>query len=212
VEAAVTLKFRGKSPDFFEYLAMQAENMAKACGLFREACLAGALGEAESRRIEALEHEGDTLFHELTDKLNRTFVTPVDHADLHALGDSLDDVLDLVNAMAGRVRLYRVDPSDEPLSRLAGLVDLAASALAAAVRELPDPSRRGKVLDRCLEVEQLESRGDMERDRAISRLFDEEKDPVAILKRKEIYETAEAALDRCERAARIIRAVLVKHS
>lgn len=208
----MAIAFFAKQLGFFWYLNQQAETLVRAAGLLREAALVGVLDEETVRRIDRLESEGDALFHELTDKLNRTFITPLDREDMHALGDSLDDVLDLVNAMAGRLLLYRLDPADGHFARLAGLVDLAADALAAAVRELPDPACRARVLDRCLEVKELEARGDAERDRAISRLFDEEKDPVAILKWKELYETAETALDRCERAARVIKSVLVKHS
>lgn len=208
----MTLDFFAKRLDFFWYLNQQAEIMARAACLLKEAAAAGGPAEEAARRIDRLESEGDALFHELSDKLNRTFITPLDHEDLHALGDALDDVLDLVNAMAGRLRLYRLDPADADLARLVGLVNLAAAALAAAVRELPDPARRARVLDRCLEIKQLERRGDAERDRAISRLFAEEKDPVAVLKWKELYETAETALDRCERAARVIKSALVKHS
>ncbi|MGD9643148.1 MAG: DUF47 domain-containing protein [Elusimicrobiales bacterium] len=208
----MTLDFLAKRLDFFWYLNQQAETLVRAAGLLKEASLAGVMDEEWARRIDRLESEGDALFHELTDKLNRTFVTPLDREDLHALGNALDDVVDLVNAMAGRVLLYRLDPSDAHFARLVGLVDLAAAALAAAVRELPDPARRARVLDRCLEVKELETRGDAERDRALSRLFDEEPNPMAVLKWKELYETAETALDRCERAARVIKSVLVKHS
>ncbi|MHB0997355.1 MAG: DUF47 domain-containing protein [Elusimicrobiales bacterium] len=208
----MAIEFFAKRLDFFWYLNQQAETLVRASGLLKEASLAGVLDEDLARRINRLESEGDAFFHELTDRLNRTFITPLDREDIHALGDSLDDVLDLVNAMAGRLLLYRLDPADAHFARLAGLVDLAAAALAAAVRELPDHARRVRVLDRCLEVKELETRGDAERDKAISRLFDEEKDPVAILKWKELYETAETALDRCERAARVIKSVLVKHS
>lgn len=208
----MTLDFFAKRLDFFWYLNQQAETLVRAAGRLKEASLAGGLDEEAARCVDRLESEGDALFHELTDKLNRTFVTPLDREDLHALGDALDDVLDLVNAMAGRVLLYRLDPSDAHFARLVGLVDLSAAALAAAVRELPDHARRVRVRDRCLEVKELETRGDAERDRAISRLFDEEKDPVTVLKWKELYETAETALDRCERAARVIQSALVKHS
>ena len=208
----MAIEFFTKRLDFFWYLDQQAETLVRAAGLLREAALAGGLDEETVRRIDRLESEGDALFHELTDKLNRTFITPLKHEDIHALGDALDDVLDLVNAMAGRLLLYRLDPADGDFARLAGLVNLAAAALAAAVRYLPDHALRARVLDRCLEVKQLEIRGDAERDKAISRLFDEEKDPVTILKWKELYEMAETALDRCERAARLIESALVKHS
>ena len=208
----MAIEFFAKRLDFFWYLNQQAETLVRAAGLLKGASLAGVLDEDLARRINRLESEGDAFFHELTDRINRTFITPLDREDIHALGDSLDDVLDLVNAMAGRLLLYRLDPADGHFARLAGLVDLAAAALAAAVGELPDPARRARVLDRCLEVKELETRGDAVRDKAISRLFDEEKDPVAILKWKELYETAETALDRCERAARVIKSVLVKHS
>lgn len=116
----MAIEFFAKRLDFFWYLNQQAETLVRASGLLKEASLAGVLDEDLARRINRLESEGDAFFHELTDRLNRTFITPLDREDIHALGDSLDDVLDLVNAMAGRLLLYRLDPADAHFARLAG--------------------------------------------------------------------------------------------
>ena len=105
----MAINFVPKELKFFDFLTLQAENLMKAAGFFKAALKDGVLDEAEVQKIHDLEHEGDTLAHEITDMLNRTFITPIDREDIYSLANSLDDVLDLINAMAGRVKLYKLD-------------------------------------------------------------------------------------------------------
>jgi hypothetical protein len=200
-----------KEEKFFDYLGQQADNLVKAADFFKAAIRAGKLDEEDIKRIRALEHEGDTLAHEITDMLNRTFITPLDREDIYSLANGLDDVLDLLNAMAGRMRLYKLSPSDEDFGQFIDLIDQSASALASAVKHLPDMKRQRRVLDYCIEVNRLENLGDAARERTIGRLFENEKDPVQVIKWKEIYETAEGTLDKCEHVAKEIESILVKH-
>lgn len=200
-----------KELKFFDYLSMQAANLTKAAEFFKAAVKDGVLDDAEVKKMRDLEHEGDTLAHEITDMLNRTFITPIDREDIYALANSLDDVLDLLNAMASRIRLYKLNPADEHFARFVDLIDQAATALFKAVKDMSDPKRQRRVLDECIEINRLENLGDMVRENAIGDLFDKEKDPVAVIKWKEIYETAEGALDTCEHVAKVIESILVKN-
>ena len=145
---------------FFDYLNLQAENLMKAAGFFKEAVKDGVLDESEIKKIHDLEHEGDTLAHEITDMLNRTFITPIDREDIYSLANNLDDVLDLLNAMAGRIKLYKLNLSDEHFAQFIDLINQAAAALANAVKHMPDTKRQRKVLDYCIEVNRLENLGD----------------------------------------------------
>ncbi|HAF95598.1 MAG: hypothetical protein A2X34_00485 [Elusimicrobia bacterium GWC2_51_8] len=205
------INFIPKELKFFDYLNLQAENLMKAAGFFKDAVKDGVLDEAEIKKIHSLEHEGDTLAHEITDMLNRTFITPIDREDIYSLANNLDDVLDLLNAMAGRMHLYKLNPSDEHFAQFIDLIDQAAAALANAVKHMPDTKRQRRVLDYCIEVNRLENLGDSVRENAIGHLFETEKDPIMVIKWKEIYETAEGALDNCEHVAKVIESILVKN-
>lgn len=205
------ISFMPKEEKFFDFLSEQAENLTKAAGFFKAAIKDGRLDDAEVKRIRDLEHEGDTLAHEITDMLNKTFITPIDREDIYALANQLDDVLDLLNAMAGRMRLYKLNPADPHFAQFIDLIDQAAAALAQAVKHMPDMKRQRRVLDYCIEINRLENLGDAVRERAIGELFEKEKDPIAVIKWKEIYEAAEGALDKCEHVAKVIEAILVKH-
>ena len=200
-----------KEEKFFDFLTQQAENLTKAADFFKAAIKDGRLDDEEVKKIHALEQEGDTLAHEITDLLNRTFITPIDREDIYALANQLDDVLDMLNAMAGRIRLYRLNPADPHFAQFIDLIDQAAAALASAVRHMPDMKRQRRVLDYCIEINRLENLGDAVRERAISDLFENQKDALAVIKWKEIYEVAEGTLDKCEHVAKVIEGILVKH-
>lgn len=207
----MAINFMPKEVKFFDYLNLQGENLVKATGYFKSILKNGLLDEASARKIHDLEHEGDTLTHEITDMLNRTFITPIDREDIYALANQLDDVLDMVNAMAGRMRLYKLDPGDEYFSQFIDLIDQSATALSNAVKHMHDTKRARRVLDHCIEVNRLENVGDQVREKAISNLFDTEKDPIMVIKWKEIYEVAEGTMDKCEHVAKVIESILVKH-
>ncbi len=200
-----------KEGKFFEFLSMQAENIVKAAAAFKEAIKAGPFSEETVRKIKDFEHEGDTLAHEIADMLNRTFITPIDREDIYSLSNNLDDVLDMVNSMANRIYLYRLNPSNDGMIAFADNIGQAAHALANAVKHMHDTKRARRVLDYCIEVNRLENMGDQLRDKTISGLFEHEKDPIMVIKWKEIYEGAEATLDTCEHVAKVIEAILVKH-
>jgi hypothetical protein len=207
----MAISFIPKELKFFDYLDLQAGTLVKAAGCFKAALKGTTMDEAVVKQIHDLEHEGDTLSHEIADMLNRTFITPIDREDIFSLSNNLDDVLDLLNAMAGRVRLYHLNPADPYFAQFIDLIDQAATALSHAVKYLPDTKRRRRVQDYCIEINRLENLGDTVRERAISGLFETEKDPVMVIKWKELYEAAEATLDTCEHVAKVIESIMVKH-
>jgi len=205
------ISFMPKEVKFFDYLNLQTENLVKATGYFKSVLKNGVMDEAAARKIHDLEHEGDTLSHEIMDMLNRTFITPIDREDIFALANQIDDVLDLLNAMAGRMKLYKLDPGDEYFSQFIDLIDQSAIALSNAIKHMHDTKRARRVLDHCIEVNRLENMGDQVREKAIGHLFDTEKDPIMVIKWKEMYEVAESTLDDCEHVAKVIESILVKN-
>ena len=207
----MAINFLPKEVKFFDYLNLQTENLVKATGCFKSILKNGIMDEASARKIHNLEHEGDTLSHEITDMLNRTFITPIDREDIFALANQIDDVLDLLNAMAGRMKLYKLDPGDEYFSQFIDIIDQAAVALSNAVKHMHDTKRTRRVLDHCIEINRLENLGDSIREKAIGHLFETEKNPLMVIKWKEMYEVAEGTLDKCEHVAKVIESILVKH-
>jgi len=205
------VNFIPKEVKFFDYLNMQAENLVKASGYFKSILKSGVVNEDSARKMHDLEHEGDTLSHEISDMLNRTFITPIDREDIFALANQIDDVLDMLNAMAGRMKLYKLDPGNEFFAQFIDIIDQSAVALSNAIQHMHDPKRGRRVLDHCIEVNRLENIGDTIREKAISNLFETEKDPLMVIKWKEMYEVAEGTLDKCEHVAKVIESIMVKH-
>ncbi|MDA8130715.1 MAG: DUF47 family protein [Elusimicrobia bacterium] len=207
----MSINFVPKEVKFFDFLNMQAENIVKAADAFKTAVKKGPFDDETVKKIKNFEHEGDTLAHEIVDMLNRTFITPIDREDIHALANILDDILDMINSMSNRIHLYKLDPRNDGMIAFADTIDQSAQALANAVKHMHDTKRSRRVLDYCIEVNRLENMGDQLRDKTISGLFENEKDPIQVIKWKEIYEGAEATLDTCEHVAKVIEAILVKH-
>ena len=162
---------------------------------------------AQTKRIKDIEHRGDQLTHEIMTKLNQTFITPLDHEDIHELTSKLDDVIDLIDAVATRLVIYRIEKPRPGAAELADILVRATGELHAAVSRLEKPDG---ILEHCIEINRLENESDTAVRAAIARLFQEEKDPVEIIKWKEILEVLEIAADKCEDVANILEAVVLK--
>ena len=158
--------------------------------------------------IREVEHKCDFVTHQVIQRLNRTFVTPMDREDVHALARSLDDIMDAIDASATMVRLYRLETVRFGARELAQVV----SAQTREVREALVALENGKgVTVHAVEINRLENEADRMHQRAVSRLFDEEQNPIAIIKWKEMLDVLEAATDRCEDVANVIEGVMVKN-
>ena len=162
-------------------------------------------GQAE--RIKDIEHKGDNITHQLMTRLNQTFITPIDREDIHELSSKIDDVLDLTDAAASRLVIYNVDRILPGVADLARILLRATEEVVSAVRVL---EKQDHVLDHCIEINRLENEADRLCRKLIAQLFDEEKDPVQIIKWKEIIEVLETATDKCEDVANVIESVVLK--
>lgn len=162
---------------------------------------------AQVQHIKSLEHRGDQLAHDIFTKLNQTFVTPFDREDIHELTSKLDDVLDLIDAVATRLVIYQVDKLRPGAAELAAILVRATAEIHGAVSHL---EKQDGILDHCIEINRLENEGDTAVRAAIARLFQEEKNPVELIKWKEILEVLEIATDKCEDVANILEAVVLK--
>ena len=158
--------------------------------------------------IRRIEQGCDTIAHEIFQRLNRTFVTPIDREDIHALASSLDDVMDAIDAAAAVIGRYRVAPVRFGARELAGIIVTSTGQVRKAVQAL---ERKTGVHELVVEVNRLENEADRVHDEALRRLFDEEKDPITVIKWKEVLDYLEEATDRCEDVADVLEGVVVKH-
>ncbi|MCC7123955.1 MAG: DUF47 domain-containing protein [Acidobacteria bacterium] len=159
-------------------------------------------------QIKQIENECDALTHNIIQRLNSTFVTPIDREDIHALATSLDDVMDAIDAAAGVLRRYRMASLRYGARELASLTWQAAMQMKVAVEALE--LRKG-VHERAVEVNRLENAADDVHDEALRRLFEEERDAITLIKWKEVLDLLEGATDRCEDVANALESVVVKH-
>jgi predicted phosphate transport protein (TIGR00153 family) len=159
--------------------------------------------------IKEVEHKCDFLTHEIIQRLHRTFVTPLDREDIHTLARTLDDVMDAIDASASVVRLYQIERVRPDARELARLVRLSADQVVLALKAL---ERRRGVAQPAVEINRLENEADRAHQAALRRLFEEERDPIAIIKWKEILDFLEGATDRCEDVANVLEGVVVKHA
>jgi len=158
--------------------------------------------------IKEVEHKCDFLTHEIIQRLNRTFVTPLDREDIHALARSLDDVMDAIDAAATLVRLYRLDNVRFGARELAQIVTTSTQQVRLALEAL---EQNKGLITHAVEINRLENEADRVHQQAVSRLFDDERDPLVVIKWKETLDLLEDATDRCEDVANVLEGVMVKH-
>ena len=195
---------------FFDSFLNQVRLISEASRLLAEAVKEGNSHLSRAAvRIQQLEQEGDEIIHDTFTRLNQTFITPLDPEDIHSLASRLDDVLDGIEDAAYRMVAYRLEPIPPVVVELCEVVHDSAKSLEKAFEKL---DKDEKLLDDCIEVNRLEDYADLLVRRAVSELFQQEKDPIALIKKKEIYEFLEDTTDRCEDVADVLQNVVVKNS
>ena len=195
---------------FFELFLDHVRYIRKASALLLEAAMAGNshLDEAATQ-IRDMEGKADEIIHEIYVRLNSTFITPLDPEDIQTLASALDDVLDGIEDTAHRIAAYALDSVPPTMVELCRIVTHCTQSLEAALIAL---SNRGPLMEHCIEVNRLEEEADQVLRTAITQLFREEKNPIHLLKLKEIYEFLEATTDRCEDVSDVLQNIQVKNS
>lgn len=192
---------------FFRMFAEVAQNLTEGARVLQE-ILRQPNGLTERiSKLQEIEHRGDELTHDIIRMLNQTFITPFDREDIHMLSSAFDDVLDFVNAAAIRMTLYRISSPPPAAANLAGLIVTQAEELSKCVSVLGETQ---KVLDYCVEVNRIENEADRVSRKAIAELFEHEKDPIQLIKLKELYEVLETATDKAEDAANVLETITLK--
>ncbi len=192
---------------FFDLFEDMASNVADGARLLRGVLENFENVEVQVQKIKEIEHRGDDMTHAVMTKLNQTFITPFDREDIHRLASTLDDVLDFVNAAGQRLVLYKIRRAPASAVELAGLIVRQADELTKAVSLL---EKNKHVLEHCVEINRLEDEADRVCRESIASLFDHEKDPINLIKMKELFEVLEMATDKAEDAANVLEAVVLK--
>jgi predicted phosphate transport protein (TIGR00153 family) len=198
-----------REDNFFEMFIALADNCHQGSQVLVEMFQKDDGAEKYAERIKDIEHTGDNLTHNLLTRLNQTFVTPFDREDIQALSSRIDDVLDLIDAAASRIVTYKIPHIRPGVADLAQILYESTRQVVVVVGAL---NKHDAVLEKCIEINRLENEADRLSRILIARLFDEEKDPVQIIKWKEIIEVIEAAVDKCEDVANVIETVTLKNA
>ena len=166
----------------------------------------------KAKRIKDIEHEADLITHETIEKLNKTFVTPLDREDIHGLISSLDNILDHVEAAADKFSLYRIPEVQPDAVLLADILIHSVKEVQTTIGKLRSLKDADLILKHCIEINRLENEGDFVYRTAIAKLFEQGGDPLNVIKWKEVYDSIENAIDSCEDVANVIEGVTLKNS
>jgi uncharacterized protein len=206
------MKFLPSQVNFLEYFERAADNVLEGAKALQEMIGDYRDLDAKVARIKAIENDGDSVTRDTLEALNKTFITPIDREDIHAIISKLDDILDLIDAAAHRLVGYRIAAPTPDLILIIDQLIKPIETIKTAVLLLDNMRHHTRIIDLCREVHRLEHEADVLHHNAITRLFDQEKDPIQILKLKEIYENLEEATDCCEDVVDVIESVILKNS
>ncbi len=192
---------------FYQMFTEMAQNTTEGARLLTEILRDDGDVTNGVQRLKAIEHRGDDLTHALLTKLNQTFITPFDREDIHKLATSIDDVLDFVWGAGERLVMYKISSPPSAAAELASIVVRQCEELAAAVGLL---EKNQLLLPHLVEINRLENEADLVSRGAIGALFENERDPISLIKVKELIEVLERATDKAEDAANVLESVVLK--
>ena len=201
-----------REESFFDDFEKHAAKTVEGCRVFLEMAENATDCAAVSPRMKAIESECDHITHGVVARLHKTFITPIDRNDIFRLISKMDDVMDFVEAAAQRMVVYDIHQPTPELAGLARTLMHGAERVLEALSGLRNLKNPDLILEKCVEINRLENEADVQLRAAIAKLFKEAKDPIFVIKWKEIYELLETATDRCEDVANIIEGVVLENS
>ena len=199
-----------RNEEFFDLFTEVANRNKEAAQHLRN--LFDAAPDRRTPHVEALkrlEHEADQVTHEVVNRLDRTFITPLDREDIYQLASDLDDVMDAMDGCARRAQIFRLGPTPEGVRRLVEVIQRMVAVLAEAVGRL---KKGDDVMRYCVEAKRLEEEGDSIYHEALGLLFEKERDAIELIKWKEIYDNLELTLDQAEDVANVVESITIKHA
>lgn len=205
--------FTRKDDEFFDLFVDSAVYFNKGSLLMNEVMKDYSKAELKMKEIIDLEHDADAVNDRIIDKLNQTFITPIDREDIYALANGLDDGVDFLQGTLQRMVMYRTGPARQGAVDLTELLVEGTDELIKAFTLLKNiKANQHKILDHTRRIEKLESEGDRLYRKEVAHLFESCKDPIEVIKWKEVLEYLENTLDHCEDIADLIRGVVMKYA
>jgi predicted phosphate transport protein (TIGR00153 family) len=196
---------------FFDMFERSAQNLLKGAYILKDISNDFSTLAENAAKLERLEHDSDQITHEIMEKLNKTFITPIDREDIHELTAALDDVMDFIEAATERMILYKIKTPTPEMKAIADVIFRQAEAINKVIPRLKD-LKHAHIMEHCIEINRLENEGDKIQREAVASLFDNRTDPLEVIKWRDIYDYLETATDKCEDVAVIIEGICLKHA
>ncbi|MFH0772342.1 MAG: DUF47 family protein [Candidatus Omnitrophota bacterium] len=196
---------------FFDMFEKSAQNILRGAKVLKEISENFSTLTENAAKMERLEHDTDQITHEIMEKLNKTFITPIDREDIHELTAVLDDVMDFMEAATERMILYKIKTSTPEMKQIADVILNQAEEINKVMPKLKN-LKHASIMEHCIEINRLENTGDRILREAVARLFDNRTDPLEVIKWRDIYDFLETATDKCEDVAVIIEGIVLKHA
>jgi len=201
-----------KSEDFHKYFDNITRCILEGAELLHQVATQQDRAAGLAKQIKDLEHKADGITHETMRKLDTTFITPFDREDIHTLVSRLDDVMDNIDVAASHIALYEVRTPSKELESLTSILRKAATAVASAISKFQDFKRSKETMAELIEINRIEDEGDQAHRAALAGLLKNVKDPIEVIKLKDVYADVENAIDRCEDVANVLETVIVKNA
>jgi len=201
-----------KEENFFNYFEELADKIEEGGQFFLEMTQNRDYSDVKVSRLKELEHEADGITHKTYERMHKTFLTPIDREDIYALVNKMDSIMDVIEATAIRIHMYKVKKPDDEIIKQAEILFQAIKKIKEIVYGLRNMKNSQMILDGCVEINTLENAGDVVLRTIITDLFIKEKDAIELIKWKEIFELIEEAIDVCEDVSNTMEGIVLKHA
>jgi len=201
-----------REENFFDYFEELADKIDEGSRFFLEMTQQCDYSASRISKLKEMEHEADIITHRTYEKMHKTFLTPLDREDIYALVNKMDSILDMIDATAVRINLYKVKKHEGKIIEQAKILTEATIKVKSIVYGLRDMKNTKQILDGCVEINTLENAGDVVLRTIIADLFENETDAIELVKKKELYERIEEAIDVCEDVSNIVEGIVLKNA
>jgi predicted phosphate transport protein (TIGR00153 family) len=205
------MMFIPKEQKFFDHFEELANTIERGGLLFLDILNNFEHSEAKLATLKEIEHEADTITHNIFAKLHKTYITPLDREDIHALANKMDSILDIIEGAAVRMYLYAMKKPTKEIVELALILNKAIGVVNKVIHGLRHKKNSAMIIEACVQIHTIENEGDYLLHQCIARLFQQEKDCFELIKTKEIYELVEEAIDTCEDVTNIVEGIVLKN-
>ena len=201
-----------KTENFFELFEELADKIEEGGNLFLEMAKTRDYSDVRVAKLKEIEHEADGITHKTYEKMHTTFLTPIDREDIYALVNKMDSIMDVIEATAVRVHLYKVKKPADEIIKQAEILNESIIKLKSIIHAMRNMKNSEMILAGCVEINTLENAGDIVLRTIMANLFENEKDAIELIKWKDIFQLLEEAIDVCEDVSNIVEGIVLKHA